>query len=846
MADRLVEVAVDAPGVRGGQTFTYRVPPVLGAIGPGDAVVVEYGRQPTIGVVLGEVGADGDGLLLGDEATRGLGLSAAREIKPILDRIGDESLLPPLTARLIAWVALHYLAPPGMVVRQALPPGHFEEIELVALPAVPADAPAFGAPVPAARSPSTKPLSRLDQSLLRAIDAAPNGLARDEVAAIPEQERDLDARLTSLAERELIRLRWRFPAPRPRARAERLVSITDEGREAADTLEVGEPLEGRPLGPRQRALLAELASLDTDEPVPAAQLAVRHGGSAVLGLVRRGYLELGSRSRLPETAPGGLGSGTRSRDDDGTPDEDATTGEPDGAAIRARIVEAVAGRAGSTFLLEGAAAERWRIEADAIEAALAIGRTALVLVPEIALASVVLERLPAGTPIAFLHSGLSEGERADAWQRIRSGAARVVVGTRLATLAPIDDVGVVVVEEEQDAAYKSERTPRYHGRDVAIQLGTLAGAPVVLGSGTPDLVSVGRARAGEISRQELLGQAQVSRPSVELIDLRDELASGNRGLLSTPLLDAIESLDRADGQQAILVLNRRGSASVVMCRDCGYVQVCPECERPLVFHAAQMALRCHHCGATAPVAKRCPACGSPRIRYLGGGTQRVEHELTVRFPDLRIGRLDRDVVERRGSADRIVEAFADGRIDVLVGTGLVARRVDLPQAHLVGVVSADVALSLPDDRAAERTWQLLEQAIGRAKASTGRVLIQTYRPDHPVIEAVATGDRTAFVDAELDRRRRFGSPPFGSLIKLTVALEDRDAALATARQAAERWRDRGRGTNVAVLGPVPAYVARRADRWRFHVVLRGDDPRSILGEDPGPPWSIDVDPESLL
>ena len=335
-------------------------------------------------------------------------------------------------------------------------------------------------------------------------------------------------------------------------------------------------------------------------------------------------------------------------------------------------------------------------------------------------------------------------------------------------------------------------------------------------------------------------------PSVQVIDLREELAEGNRGLLSAPLLDAIEALDRSEGQQAILVLNRRGSASVVMCRDCGYVQVCPECERPLVFHAAQMALRCHHCGATAPVARRCPACGSPRIRYLGGGTQRVEHELAVQFPDLRVGRLDRDVVERRGSAERIAEAFADGALDVLVGTGLVTRRVDLPLAHLVGVVSADVALSLPDDRAAERTWQLLEQAVGRADPVHGQVLIQTYRPDHPVIESVASGDPSAFMYTELDRRKRFGSPPFGALIKLTASLEDRDAAESAARSGAERWRERARGTNVAVLGPVPAYVARRADRWRFHVVLRGGDPRAVLGEDPGQPWSIDVDPESLL
>jgi primosomal protein N' (replication factor Y) len=288
----------------------------------------------------------------------------------------------------------------------------------------------------------------------------------------------------------------------------------------------------------------------------------------------------------------------------------------------------------------------------------------------------------------------------------------------------------------------------------------------------------------------------------------------------------------------------------VLCRDCGYVQVCPECERPLVFHAVSMALRCHHCGATAPVARRCPACGSPRIRYLGGGTQRVEHELHVRLPHLRVTRLDRDVVERRGEAVRVLDEFAAGGSDVLVGTGLVAKGLDVPDVTLVGVVSADIALSLPDERAAERTWQLLEQAVGRAGRGhrPGRALVQTYRPEHPAVQAVATGDARPFVDEELDRRQRFGSPPFGSLIKLTAALEDREKAESTARAMAVALRQRATelGAAVAVMGPVPAYVARRSGRWRFHVVLRGAEPMAVVGDDPGPPWSIDVDPESLL
>jgi primosomal protein N' (replication factor Y) len=332
--------------------------------------------------------------------------------------------------------------------------------------------------------------------------------------------------------------------------------------------------------------------------------------------------------------------------------------------------------------------------------------------------------------------------------------------------------------------------------------------------------------------------------------MREELALGNRGILSGPLAAALAALDTAAGDRAILVLNRRGTASVVVCRDCGYVQGCPDCERPLVYHQAGTTLRCHHCGRAWPPATRCPECRSPRIRYLGGGTERVEHEVRARFPRLRTGRLDRDIAERKGATERVLDAFAAGSLDVLVGTSLVAKGLDIPEVTLVGVVSADVALNLPDERAAERTYQLLAQAVGRVGRGDrpGHAFIQTYLPDHPAIRAVADGDPSAFIDDELGRRSRYGSPPFGRLVKLTVALTEREDAERAARDMADRLRARAdeEGRREAVLGPVPAFVARRAGRWRFHVVLRGPDPLGLLGGDPGEPWSVDVDPESLL
>ena len=288
----------------------------------------------------------------------------------------------------------------------------------------------------------------------------------------------------------------------------------------------------------------------------------------------------------------------------------------------------------------------------------------------------------------------------------------------------------------------------------------------------------------------------------------------------------------------------------MLCRDCGTVQACPDCDRPLVYHQAGTSLRCHHCGRAWPLASRCPACASPRIRYLGGGTERLEREVRARFPRLRVARLDRDVVERRGAADRVLDAFATGRLDVLVGTSLVAKGLDVPEVTLVGIVSADIALNLPDERAAERTYQLLAQAVGRAGRGDrpGVAFIQTYRPDHRAIRAVVEQRAAAFYDEELALRERFRSPPFGRLVKLTVGLPERSAAEREALALAGALRDRAAmtGSAVAVAGPAPAYIVRRGGRWRYHVVLRGDDPVALLDPPPGAPWSVDVDPESLL
>lgn len=808
--ERWVEVAVDSAGPAGGQTYTYSLPQQLSDVLPGEAVLVDFGRRRAIGIVLAERPERPE-----------------LETRPIVARVrSDGPLLPPLQLRLAEHIARHYLAPPALVVRQLLPPGLLERIGLH----VAATGTAFA--------------DGSDDPLLAAIVAGGQaGVTVDELPARPSRAQLL-RELHDHARRGLIELEWRVRAPAAQELIERRVRLSEAGSSVARDLARGQPPSGRALGPRQKSLLAEL--LETDEPVASARLAERHGPGTVGGLLRRGWLEVDwvavARRPLAERLP--VTRAALPADAELTPDQ---------ASLVERVGRLSEQRIHAGLLVEGVTASgKTAVYAAAISRALAAGRGALVLVPEIALAVPLVDRLARqlGVEVALMHSSLSDGERADEWRRARAGEARVVVGTRLAVLAPIADPGVVIVDEEHDGAYKSDRTPRFQARDVALVLGRVASAPVVLGSATPDVVSVGRARLGQLEHVRLPERLAGRRPAVEIVDLRAELAEGNRGLLSQPLAEALAALDRDAGERAVLMINRRGSASVVLCRDCGYVQVCPECQRPLVFHASALALRCHHCGASAPVARRCPACDSPRIRYLGGGTERVEREVLIRFPQYRVARLDRDVVERKGAAARIVDAFATGELDVLIGTALVAKGLDVPEVTLVGVVSADIALNLPDERSAERTYQLLVQAIGRAGRGErpGRAIVQTYQPFHPAIVAAAEGDGSTLYESELEARRRFGSPPFGQLVKLTVALEDRAAAERAATEMVDLLRRRAAAEDrqVEVLGPAPAYIARRAGRWRFNVVLRGEDPLAVLGGDPGPPWSVDVDPESLL
>ncbi len=826
---RLVAVAVDAAGAAGDRAFTYRVPPRLEPLDDGEAVLVEFGRRQALGIVFGPATA-----------------AAGIVVKPIVDRVrADGPLLPASSLELARDIATTYLAPPALVLRAMLPPGLLERLELVAERRPDEGSEANGGPAnggPANGGPqhgAAVPLEPADQAMLDQLGDGPRAVRRLHGA---EGRAGLLRRLRALRAAGRIDLDWTLLDAGAAPRYSRVVRLA-EGDPAA--LQAPGVRPARRLGPRQVAALEDLTRVGS-EGIAAADLARRHGGSVVGTLAARGRVTVHS-VEVPRRPLSGRAPGRR-----GARPPAASLSAEQAAAVGA-IRAALASRDSKPILLDGVTGGgKTAIYSAAIEACLEGQRRALVLVPEIALALPLVDRLRADLALdmGLVHSGLSEGERSDEWRRIRAGVVDVVVGTRLAILAPMDGLGLIIVDEEHDPAYKSDRTPRIQARDTAIRLGRLTGATVVLGSATPAVETEGRARDGSYQRFRLTDRLSGRPPAIEVVDLREELAAGQRGMLSRALVSALAALDRSAGDQALLVINRRGSASVVLCRDCGTVQACPECTRPLVYHQAGVTLRCHHCGRATPLATRCPNCRSARIRYLGGGTERLEREVRVAFPDHRVARLDRDVVVQRGAAARILDDLADGRLDILVGTSLITKGIDVPGITLVGIVSADVALNLPDERAAERTYQLLAQAVGRAGRGErpGRAVLQTYQPMHPAIRAVETADPAAFYDAELTLRRRFGSPPFGRLVKLTVALPDRDAAEAAGAAFADRLRIRALEINVQVdvFGPAPAYIARRADRWRFNVVLRGEDPLLVLGDPPGLPWSVDVDPESLL
>ncbi len=492
----------------------------------------------------------------------------------------------------------------------------------------------------------------------------------------------------------------------------------------------------------------------------------------------------------------------------------------------AAIEEAIRRRRHQVFLLHGITASgKTEIYLQTIEELLRQGKGSIVLVPEIALTSQTIERFQARfgmEKVAVLHSGMLESRRLQEWHRLREGKARVAVGARSALFAPVRSLGLIVIDEEHEPSYKQEDAPRYHAREAAIERARLAGALVLLGSATPAIETYHRALLKKYRLLTLRSRIEeVPLPEVEIVDMRREFSSGRRGRIFSRQLEEGLHETVSQRQQAILFLNRRGFSPFVHCRGCGQALRCKSCQVALTYHITERALICHYCHAQQPVPEICPNCRSEYIRFQGIGTQKVESELARSLPQARIARMDADATEVRGSHARILEAFRRHEVDVLVGTQMVAKGLDFPRVTLVGVISADTALNLPDFRSAERTFNLLTQVAGRAGRGSlpGRVIIQTCAPHHYAIQAARLHDYASFFKQELEIRRQCGLPPFTRLILLTV----RGMKEVKAQESAQRLADLLRESlprKTEILGPSPAPVPKVRRRYLWQVLLK--------------------------
>jgi len=582
---------------------------------------------------------------------------------------------------------------------------------------------------------------------------------------------------------------------------------------------------------RQAELLRRVAR---DGTVATAVLAAEHAGNGPLvrTLIGRGFL-VESRRAAPRDVLGDPVERDRPLDLSG---EQETALAPIAEAIRAGRCE--------RFLLHGVTGSgKTEVYLRAVAEALARGRQALILVPEITLTHQIVARLRArfGDELAILHSGLSQGERLEQWQRLRRGDTPIAVGARSALFAPLEELGVIVIDEEHDSAYKNEEGFRYRAHNLAARRAEQARCPLVLGSATPSLETRFAAERGEITRLVLERRvAGRPLPAVEIVDLareRDITPRDRRSVLTHPLHKALaETLNT--GGQAILFLNRRGFSTQIYCFDCGYAERCESCDVALVFHAASHQLRCHYCDFHKPPPEKCGGCGATGTVLLGVGTERLEEEVQALFPEARIVRLDRDKSQRKGYTESVLRALHSGDANVLVGTQMVAKGHDFPGVRLVGVIAADQGLHMPDFRAAERSFQLLTQVAGRAGRSEepGRVILQTFVPDHYAIRPVQDHDYEHFYRTELEHRRALAYPPFGRITQVIISAVDEESARGAAESLAEQVRalrpadaEPGEpgaapeGHRFEVLGPAPAPLARLRGRFRYQLLIKGSD-----------------------
>ncbi len=807
---RFAEVSVNSP-VAQLRAFSYAIPPGL-SVGIGDAVWVPFGEKVLQGIVL-ELSP----------------LPAVEETKEIIDVIAPT--LDFTHVSLARWISEYYLSNLFDAVALMLPPG-FERKAVTFIHLSSREGPEYDTPS----------LSEEQKKLLELVP--PQGEIE-----LKKLEKALGKKKTQITVSQLVKsgqlARSYRPEPvkvKPKKIPYLCLAIKpDDARQEAARLR-------QRRAAKQAELLEFLAG--SPQPMPLSQVRsfTKTSTPVVRALASRGLVRIEQLEVKRE--PFSYDNVTLSYPLPLTADQKAAL-----EAIRLSLLE----KKPQTFLLHGVTGSgKTEIYLQALAEAVKLGKRGIVLVPEISLTPQTIERFAARFPhrVGILHSQLSLGEQFDEWHRIRKGEFDVVIGPRSAIFAPQPDLGLIIIDEEHEWTYKQEdKSPRYHARDVAVKLAELTGATVVMGSATPDVESFYHAQSGEYRLIELpqrvVPKEGASLPSVEIVDLKDELKSGNRSIFSRSLSEAITGAV-SHTEQVILFLNRRGSATFVQCRRCGFVLRCKRCDIALTQHIDQNILTCHQCNYKQPVPTLCPRCSSRQMKYLGLGTQRLEQETSYSFPQAKRLRWDSDTTRQKHSHEEIFNRFRNHEADILIGTQMVAKGLDLPALTVVGVINADTGLYLPDFRAGEKTFQLLSQVAGRAGRGTsgGRVIIQTFSPEHYAIQAAARHDYASFYQKELDFRRQLHNPPFHRLALLIYTHPKN----AVCQREAERMRDLliqqrdAKGiSDIDTLGPAPAYIHKLRGRFRWQLILRGSELSSFLSTILfGKGWSVDIDPVSIV